>query len=71
MLYLFQILYLIILVVMLVLSMVIVFHILKYSYTAKSKIITLAIFLSVAAVLMITNAISFCMLPLEKFFSGF
>ena len=66
----FQILYYLVFFTMFLMSLFIIFHIVFYSYTTISKIITLLIFVPVAAVLLFTNLVLFSALPLDRFFSG-
>lgn len=65
----FQILYFLVFFVMFLMSIFIVFHIVFYSYTQISKIITLVIFVPVSAVLLFTNLALFFSIPLENVFS--
>ncbi|HEX8974088.1 MAG TPA: hypothetical protein VF817_01205 [Patescibacteria group bacterium] len=64
-----QILYFIVLGMMALLSIFIVYHIIFYSYSTFSKLVTLALFISVAGVLFLTNFLLFTQLPLEDIFS--
>ena len=66
----FQILYYIVLFMMTVMSAFIVFHIVFYSYSSSSKVATLAVFLPVVCVLLVTNFILFSSLPLDRIFAG-
>ena len=65
-----QILYYIVFFVMSMLSAFIVFHMVRYSYTAASKTAMLAIFLPVVCVLLITNFILFSTLPFDRIFAS-
>ncbi|EKD58666.1 MAG: hypothetical protein ACD_56C00075G0002, partial [uncultured bacterium] len=60
----FQILYYLMLFAMFLMSIFIVFHIVFYSYTVASKILTLMIFVPVVGVLLFTNFVLFSALPL-------
>jgi hypothetical protein len=51
-------------------SLFIVFHIVFYSYTTFSKLITLAIFVPVVGVLLVTNYVLFNSLNLVQIFAG-
>lgn len=66
----FQIFYYLVFFTMALMSAFIVFHIVAYSYSAKSKTLMLTIFLPVVMVLLVTNFILFVNLPLEKLFSS-
>ena len=49
----------------------IIFHIVFYAYKATSKIVTLLIFVPVAAILLFTNAVLFFNIPLQDILEGF
>jgi len=66
----FQILYYLMLFSMFLMSIFIIYHIVFYSYTAVSRIVTLAIFVPVACVLLFTNFLIFSSLPLDRIFAG-
>ena len=67
----FQIAYLVIFLSMVLMCVFIVFHIVFYAYRATSKIITLLIFVPVAAVLLFTNIVLFFNIPLNNILEGF
>ena len=67
----FQIAYLIIFLAMLLMCIFVIFHIVFYAYSAASKIITLLIFVPVAAILLFTNAVLFFNIPLQDILEGF
>jgi|GEM_PF-819396 FtsH-binding integral membrane protein len=65
-----QILYAIVFFIMLLLSGFIIFHVVFYSYNSPSKKITLALFVPVTCVLLLTNLILFNSIDLEGLFSN-
>ncbi|MDD5396922.1 MAG: hypothetical protein PHW24_02570 [Candidatus Moranbacteria bacterium] len=65
-----QILYGIFFLTMFLMSIFIIYHIVFYSYSTPSKLITLLIFIPVAGVLLFTNAVLFSSINLENIFSG-
>lgn len=67
----FQILYYLVLFVLFLMSIFIIFHIVFYSYSFFSKLLMLAIFISVAGVLLFTNFVLFSAIDLEQFLGGF
>lgn len=67
----FQGLYLIIFLSMILMCAFIIFHIVFYAYKATSKIVTLLIFVPVAAILLFTNAVLFFNIPLQDILEGF
>jgi len=67
----FQILYFIVFLSMLLMSIFIIFHIVMYSYSTISKLVTLLIFVPVAGVLLFTNLVIFTKIPFENIFSIF
>jgi len=67
----FQIAYLIIFLSMLLMCVFVIFHIVFYSYSAVSKVITLMIFVPVAAILLFTNMVLFFKIPLQDILGGF
>jgi len=67
----FQILYFLVFLAMLLIIIFIIFHIVLYSYSTISKLITLLIFVPVAGVLLFTNFAIFTKIPLENIFSTF
>jgi hypothetical protein len=64
-----QIVYGAVFLMMLLMSLFIVYHIVAYSYTHISRVITLAIFLPVVGVLLFVNLVSFWSIPLENILS--
>jgi hypothetical protein len=66
-----QILYGAVFLMMLLMGLFVTYHILAYSFTHTSRIVTLAIFLPVAAVLLISNLILFFSIDLGSIFSDF
>ena len=66
----FQILYYLVFFTMFLMSIFIIFHIVFYSYSTASKLLTLLIFVPVAGVLLFTNLTLFSSLPLAQIFSG-
>ncbi len=55
---------------MVLMSGFVIFHIIYYSYDRISKVITLAIFVPVVALLLFTNLISFFAISWDNIFSG-
>jgi hypothetical protein len=66
----FQILYFLVFFSMFLMSVFIIFHIVFYSYSAFSKLVTLLVFIPVAGVLLFTNFILFMSIPLDRIFSN-
>jgi hypothetical protein len=66
-----QIMYLLFFFAMVLMSIFIVYHIVFYSYTFFSKIITLCIFVPVVGILLFTNFALFRQIPLADLVSNF
>jgi hypothetical protein len=66
----FQILYSLAFFAMFLMSIFVVFHIIFYSYSTVSRLVTLAIFIPVVGVLLFTNLVLFRALDLGQLFSG-
>lgn len=62
----FKALYGVVLVTVLLMSMFIVYHIMRYSYSRSGTIIMLGLFLTVGGALLFSNAVLFAQLPLEN-----
>lgn len=65
-----QILYLLLFFSMFLMSVFIVYHIVFYSYSMFSKLITLLIFVPVVGVLLFSNFVLFSQIPLQSMFVG-
>lgn len=67
----FETLYAILILAIIIASAFIVFHISRYSYDKTAKKIMLAIFISVAGVLLYVNLFLFTTLPLKEMLGNF
>lgn len=61
----FKALYGVVVTTVLLMSMFIVYHIVRYSYSRVGTIVMLALFLAVGGALLFSNAVLFAQLPLE------
>lgn len=66
-----SVLYLVLILAIVIASGFIVFHIVRYSYDKTAKIIMLAIFVSVAGMLLAVNIFLFSALPLKEMLGNF
>lgn len=66
----FQILYYLVFLALFLMSIFIIFHIVFYSYSVTSKLITLLIFVPVAGVLLFTNFVLFTSISLPQLFGS-
>lgn len=69
MIFIIQIFYLVLILICLIASFIVVFHLVRYSYSKKNTALMLIIFSAVAVALLFINVTIFTMLPLNILFN--